>query len=143
MRLWSIHPKYLDSKGLVATWREGLLAQKCLEGKTKGYKNHPQLSRFKNTSDPLNAIGSYLHAIFTEAVKRNYNFDKTKIINQHYTKRIPTTTKQLLYEWQHFLNKINHRAPELYKTLAAIKTPDPHPLFQPKKGPIEEWEIIP
>ncbi|WP_368086417.1 pyrimidine dimer DNA glycosylase/endonuclease V [Nitrosomonas sp. Nm34] len=26
MRLWSIHPKYLDAKGLLALWREGLQA---------------------------------------------------------------------------------------------------------------------
>lgn len=30
MRLWSIHPCYLDSKGLIALWRESLLAQACL-----------------------------------------------------------------------------------------------------------------
>jgi len=30
MRLWSLHPRYLDAKGLVALWREGLLAQKVL-----------------------------------------------------------------------------------------------------------------
>ena len=38
MRLWSIHPKYLGTKGLVALWREALLAQKVLQGNTKGYK---------------------------------------------------------------------------------------------------------
>nr|WP_243687290.1 pyrimidine dimer DNA glycosylase/endonuclease V [Methanobacterium formicicum] len=48
MRLWSLHPKYLDVKGLVALWREGLLARAVLKGKTKGYTNHPQLIRFKN-----------------------------------------------------------------------------------------------
>ncbi len=47
MRLWSLHPKYLDRQGLLAVWREGLLAQKVLQGKTKGYKNHPQLKRFQ------------------------------------------------------------------------------------------------
>jgi len=25
MRLWTLHPKYLDARGLVALWREGLL----------------------------------------------------------------------------------------------------------------------
>jgi hypothetical protein len=47
MRIWSIHPKYLDIKGLVALWREALLAKHVLEGRTKGYRNHPQLDRFK------------------------------------------------------------------------------------------------
>ena len=44
MRLWSLHPKYLDKLGLLGLWRESLLAQKVLLGKTKGYKNHPQLN---------------------------------------------------------------------------------------------------
>jgi len=30
MRLWTIHPKYLDRQGLLALWREALLAQKVL-----------------------------------------------------------------------------------------------------------------
>jgi hypothetical protein len=54
MRIWSLHPKYLDAKGLVALWRESLLAKQALESKTKGYKNHPQLNRFKNSG---NAVG--------------------------------------------------------------------------------------
>ena len=61
MRLWSIHPKYLDSKGLVAVWREGLLARSVLDGKTKGYKNHPQLIRFKNQKEPLLFLDTYLN----------------------------------------------------------------------------------
>jgi hypothetical protein len=32
MRLWSLHPRYLDAKGLQAVWREGLLAKKVLQG---------------------------------------------------------------------------------------------------------------
>lgn len=56
MRLWIIHPKYLDSVGLVAVWRETLSAQKALKGKTKGIANHPQLKRFKNHPYPERAI---------------------------------------------------------------------------------------
>src|SRR5262249_31313629 len=43
MRLWSLHPSLLDARGLVALWRETLLAQKKLEGKTNGYIHNPQL----------------------------------------------------------------------------------------------------
>lgn len=46
MRLWTISFKYLDAKGLVALWREALLAKNVLAGLIKGYKNHPQLDRF-------------------------------------------------------------------------------------------------
>jgi hypothetical protein len=45
MRLWSVHPKYLDARGLVALWREGLLAQAVLRGRTSGYVRHPQLRK--------------------------------------------------------------------------------------------------
>jgi len=77
MRLWSIHPKYLDTKGLVAVWREALLAKNVLKNKTKSYKNHPQLKRFKNK--PITIINSYLKTIYDEAKNRNYNFNKNKV----------------------------------------------------------------
>ncbi|MFP3165813.1 MAG: pyrimidine dimer DNA glycosylase/endonuclease V, partial [Nitrososphaeria archaeon] len=34
MRLWSLHPSFLDKQGILGVWREGLLAQKVLIGKT-------------------------------------------------------------------------------------------------------------
>jgi hypothetical protein len=37
MRLWTLHPRYLDSQGLVALWREGLLAQAVLRNRTRGF----------------------------------------------------------------------------------------------------------
>lgn len=36
MRLWSLHPNCLDAQGLVALWREALLAQAVLRGQTRG-----------------------------------------------------------------------------------------------------------
>ena len=56
MRLWSIHPRSLDARGLVALWREGLLARKVLRGRTRGYRHHPQLQRFRDLRDPVAAI---------------------------------------------------------------------------------------
>ena len=79
MRLWSLHPKYLDPQGLVALWRETLLAQAVLRGETRGYRNHPQMDRFKNSTAPLAAISLYLKGIHAEAVARGYTFDKSKI----------------------------------------------------------------
>jgi hypothetical protein len=81
MRIWSLHPKYLDSKGLVALWRETLLAKNVLEENTKGYTNHPQLIRFKSSQNPLAYINLYLSTIFEEASLREYNFDKSKFNN--------------------------------------------------------------
>jgi hypothetical protein len=48
MRLWSLHPQYLDPAGLVAVWREGLLARAVFAGQTTGYKHHPQLAHLTN-----------------------------------------------------------------------------------------------
>ena len=78
MLLWSIHPEYLDTQGLVALWREGLLAQKVLREKTKGFKHHPQLDRFKRHPSPLCAIATYLEYVRKEALKRGYHFDRKK-----------------------------------------------------------------
>ena len=79
MRIWSFHPKYLDRQGLIALWREALLAQKVLRGETRGYKHHPQLLRFRSQYDPVAAIAKYLEYVFAEVVTRGYNFDRHKI----------------------------------------------------------------
>jgi len=142
MRLWSIHPKYLDAKGLVALWREALLAKKVLENKTKGYKNHSQLTRFKTTKYPVDAINQYLGAIYDEAVAREYNFNKTKIDWTFKPSKLTVTKKQLAYEMNHLKNKLKTRDTKKLKEVHAVKTIVPHPLFKPVAGDIESWEII-
>lgn len=142
MRLWSIHPGYLDSKGLVALWRESLLAQKVLRGLTKGYKNHPQLSRFKSTSNPLGAISSYLRCVADEADERDYNFDRSKIENKYYKGRISATNGQLDFEFTHLLGKLKKRDPELYVELRKIKRIKLNPIFSKIRGDVELWEVI-
>jgi hypothetical protein len=42
MRVWSLHPQHLDGKALVALWREGLLALAVVQGRSCGYRHHPQ-----------------------------------------------------------------------------------------------------
>src|SRR5690606_10288867 len=79
MRLWSIHPKYLDAKGLVALWREALLARAVLRGRTRGYRHHPQLDRFRSHASPRSAINAYLAAVHAEASARGYAFDRAKV----------------------------------------------------------------
>ncbi|MBN1378560.1 MAG: DNA lyase [Gammaproteobacteria bacterium] len=140
MRLWSIHPQYLDSKGLVALWREGLLAQNVLLGKTRGYKNHPQLVRFKNTSNPVGAIASYLRSVVDEADKRNYRFDRSKIISRRYNGKIYVTSGQVKYEFQHLLGKLKTRDPLLYKQCRMTTRVKVHPLFKKVTGKVASWE---
>ncbi len=142
MRIWTISSSYLDTKGLVALWRESLLAQKVLTGNTVGYKNHPQLLRFKNTINPTGAIASYLRCIVAEADQRGYNFDKNKIINKRLQSQIEVTQGQIEYEFIHLLKKLKHRYPLKYSQLTNIKQIAIHPLFKPIKKKIEEWEVI-
>lgn len=142
MRIWSIHPKYLDTKGLLAVWREGLLAKKVLEGKTKGYKSHPQLERFKKSKNPIDYINAYLYEIFLEAQRRAYNFDERKIDKVKINSKLKVTNKQVDYEFQHLLNKLKLRDQEKYKKIKDIKKIEVNPIFKIIEGEIEIWEKL-
>lgn len=140
MRLWSLHPQYLDTKGLVALWREALLAQAVLRGRTRGYRNHPQLVRFKNQNTPVVAIALYLQPVYAEAVARGYAFDQSKIGPVGHHAELAVTTGQLEYEWGHLLAKLRDRSPTLYARLQHAGTPQAHPLFRIQAGAVEAWE---
>lgn len=143
MRLWSLDPGYLDRAGLLAVWREGLLAKKVLAGKTKGYKNHPQLERFKNTPDSLNQINHYLTGIIQEAKNRNYHFNEQKISPlKPIKKRVKVSSGQLVYELRHLLKKLKIRDKNKYQELKKIKKAKAHFLFSVIPGAIEKWEKI-
>jgi hypothetical protein len=140
VRLWSLHPRYLDAKGLVSLWREGLLARRVLQDQTHGYKNHPQLERFKATLRPLAAIDCYLRFIYDEAVKRGYHFDGSKFGPQRQCLKIPVTEGQLNYELNHLTKKLKLRDLSRYHIVCAVKKPKAHPLFKVVEGSIELWE---
>lgn len=142
MRIWSIHPKYIDPKGLVALWRETLLAKNVLEGKTIGYRNHPQLIRFKMTQNPLNAINFYLQHVWIEANSRNYNFDETKFMDLENIDLITVNKGQLEFERNHLLKKLIIRDKEKHSELLIVSKLVTHPLFKPIDGEIETWEKI-
>ena len=141
MRIWSIHPCYLDTKGLVALWREGLLAQKVLQGDTVGYTNHPQLTRFKETDNPVGAVADYLRYVAQEADNRGYNFDKSKIVKSICKEKIPVTLGQVEYEFAHLLGKLKQRSPDLYIRLSKIMEIEVHPKFEKISGDVENWEV--
>jgi hypothetical protein len=140
MRLWTIHPQYLDAQGLVAVWREALLAQAVLRGQTRGYRHHPQLERFRAHPLPRYAINAYLSGIHSEAVARGYAFNKIKVGPLRPVPLIATTTAQVSYEWQHLLRKLSARSRLLHRKWRGISSPQCHPLFTPVAGPIEPWE---
>jgi len=140
MRLWTLHPRYLDAKGLVAAWREALLAQKVLRGRTRGYRHHPQLARFQAHPRPAAAIATFLAGLAAEARRRGYRFDATKIGRRRLRGRIPETRGQLLHEWRHLRAKLRRRAPDVYRRVRPITRPGAHPLFRIVPGGVREWE---
>lgn len=142
MRLWSLHPKYLDSKGLVALWREALLAREVLNGKTKGYKNHPQLIRFKINKNSHALINTYLLHIYHESISRGYKFNRNKIGSEFTQSKIDVTDGQIEFELDHLLSKLKIRDQSKYMELLNIENPEPNPIFIVVEGGIEAWEIV-
>jgi hypothetical protein len=140
MRLWSLHPKYLDPQGLVALWREALLAQKVLQGETRGYTAHPQLERFRARRSAAAAVAAYLAAVHVEAATRGYSFDAGKIGASRSRKLIAVTEGQLAYEWEHLMRKLSARNPGLHRQWRRVRAPEAHPLFEIGPGEIETWE---
>ena len=143
MRLWSLHPQYLDAQGLVALWREALLARAVLRGETKGYQHHPQLIRFYAHPQPLDAIEFYLHGVYEEACLRGYSFNRDKLSAvQPLISLIDVTDGQLNYEWQHLTQKIAKRSPKLLPAILSMAYPKPHSIFQIIDGEIASWEKL-
>ena len=138
MRLWTLHPRYLDAQGLVALWREALLAQSVLGGRTRGYRVHPQLERFRGAEDPRVAIASYLRAVHVEALSRGYRFDQSLIATAETHALIRATDGQIRFEASHLRAKLARRSPALQYRIDF--DPDPHPLFHVVAGPVELWE---
>lgn len=141
MRLWSLHPRYLDPQGLVALWREGLLARAVLAGHTRGYTRHPQLARFRASVDPLGYIDAYLAAVHAEATRRDYAFDLRKLGAIRRLPRLRVTRGQLDHEWAHLNAKLQARAPDWWAGLADAGVPQPHPLFARVPGGVADWEV--
>jgi hypothetical protein len=143
MRLWTVHPRHLDAAGLVALWREALLAQAVLLGRTRGYTRHPQLQRFRAAADPVASIVGYLRVVADEATSRGYAFNRARIVTSgNPVRRIVETKGQLLYEWEHLGRKLRHRSPAWYRDRVAGEQPTSHPLFRIVAGGVRDWERV-
>ncbi len=144
LRLWSLDPVYLDWKGLGGVWREGLLAQAVLLNRTKGWKNHSQLSRFKSHGYPILAIGFYLLKIYEEGCRRGYHYDKSRIIKiVDRVEPIKVTKGQLLFELEILKERLRERDTMKFRELELETSrcyPRPHPIFEVVDGEVEPWE---
>ena len=144
VRLWSLHPKQLDRQGLIACWREALLAQAVLLGRTRGYTRHPQLERFRELTDPAAAVGRYLTFLADDADRRGYRFDRSRIERIDEAAHLEVTEGQLAFEWAHLLAKLERRSPalglELSRRALAGEAPVVHPMMTVRPGPVAPWE---
>ena len=144
MRLWTINFKYLDAKGLVALWREALLAKNVLEGLTKGYKNHPQLIRFYTHQNSIDAINAYLLEVYKEACARGYKFDVAKVgkFDAENLSKIAVTRGQIEYEFSFLQEKLKLRDLKKYKENLNVKNIEISTIFTEIDGDIELWEKV-
>ena len=143
MRLWTVHPQYLDTRGLVALWREALLAQAVIRGRTRGYRHHPQLDRFRGHATPRSAINAYLGAVHVESARRGYSFDRSRFGAVRPAATIEVTSGQLEHEWRHLLEKLRARSAADHERWRKIRRPDVHPMFVIVPGGVEPWERKP
>ena len=140
MRMWTLHPSHLDPPGLVSAWREGLLAQAVLRGRTRGYRHHPQLDRFRAAENPVAAIAAYLRGLHAEAAARGYRFDASRIVRARpVPRRIVETRGQLEFEWKHLRRKLRARNPGWLARSRGVR-PRAHPLFRLTAGGVRQWE---
>ena len=139
MRQWSLPPRHLDPQGLVALWREGLLARVVLHEQSRGYRMHPQLGRFKAHPQPKRAIDAYLAVAQDEATARGHNFDRSKLDRIHRVEHIAVERGQLEYERAHLPAKLAVRKPPLHAQWRDSAF-DLHPLFDAIEGGIADWE---
>jgi hypothetical protein len=142
MRLWTLHPRHLDAAGLVALWREGLLARAVLSGRTRGYRHHPQLIRFRAATRPIASLDTYLSAVCDEADRRGYRFDRAKLGPARVRGRITATRDQLDFEWTHLTEKLRARARPAALAVRPAR-PSAHPLFRIVRGGVADWERRP
>jgi hypothetical protein len=143
VRLWTLHPRYLDPQGLVALWREALLARAVLRDETRGYRQHPQLERFRAHASPRRAIDAYLAAVHDDATARGYAFDRRKIGALRKVAPITATNGQVQYEWAHLLRKLSVRNPAWFERWRDVEAPACHPLFVSVPGTVAAWERVP
>lgn len=145
MRIWSLHPRHLDRQGLLAMWRESLLAVAVLRGQTRGYRNHPQLARWREQPDPLAALGRHLQSVVEEATARGYRFDATKLPDLRpgaALPLVPVTRGQLAYEREHLAAKLAARDPARLARLPGGQVIDAPASMIVVSGPIADWEVL-
>lgn len=131
MSLWTVHPKYLDKQGLIALWREGLLAQKSLNGELDIELNNQVWQQFKNSENPLKAIGTYLSFIASEGARRGYKLGHEKIIYPNFDdNKFDIRPQDLIFEMKHLRDKLKLRDKNKWHEVNQVEQVEPNPAFR-------------
>lgn len=142
MRIWSIHPVNLDTKGLCGAWRELLGAIKSCDPSV-GYSRHSQLIRWRNATDSIemmrNALAHYGLTLYQEAKRRKYHFNVNKLKPYLIAPKpiLPVNVGQFEYEWEFLRKKCLTRNPDWVMIKKEV-----NPMFVLRDGGIEPWEHI-
>jgi hypothetical protein len=141
MRIWSIHPKYLDSKELLNLWNETIQAKNEFLTKFSGHFSNKQLERFLDLKNPLEAINSYMSSIYREAVKRDFSVDDS-FMDWDFDDsiQIPVTAGQISHEISKLKSRLRERDEKKLQKLNGRTFLELHPIFYSVPGTIEEWE---
>lgn len=149
MRLWSLHPSFLDRQGLLGQWREAIQAKNALLN-----PDHPsniwharQLQRFKESPAPMRNIAIFLHVVADEMILRGYHPNVSLI--PYYPEKIPhyisVTSGQVDYEIKFLQAKLEKRNPTFLPRLWNIRLlmfNQLNPVFKEVGGDIEPWEKL-
>jgi hypothetical protein len=156
VRLWSIHPEYLDRMGLLGLWREALLAQQVLHGETENYKNHSHMQRFYALpkEDAMQYMSDYLFFVWQEGKLRGYKLNVNHIkdprnggsLSGSPRKLFTVSSGQLALEYQILCMRTRNRDHKHFLGLEdkypshRMWVPKPNPVFTLIHGRKEEWE---
>lgn len=145
MRIWSLHPKYLDKKELIDSWNDGLRTIGILTRNHQGSIFRPELSRFRSQSEPIIAVEKYLLSIANEAKRRGYMVDIRKLpsIPVVVSHKIPVSSGQIEYEWRQLMHVLAGRSPGFLRRIEYSPSHDINPIFYKRPGhDIETWEKL-
>jgi hypothetical protein len=121
-------------------WREALLAQSIISGRTAAYRNHPQAIRVLEQEDPWGAMHDYLMGVWDEGHRRGYRYNRSRILQHdgHHPMDVPRG--QVEYEAVLLRSKLEVRNPAYLNGLPPPGEVQPHPSIRVVDGGIAWWE---
>lgn len=90
----------------------------------------------------MRSINQYLTSVYKNSLERGYHFNKNKVNPNFIPTKLTVTDKQIKFEMEHLLTKMETRDPERFHKLSRKVKIDAHPLFRIIDGEIEPWEKL-